>query len=74
MFTYTLNVDAASKSVYVNLDSLKYSTNNKTYSSITEYKTLEEFLEDYNSNKLPSIYITDFLYDGVGAVKISGFR
>lgn len=70
LFAFTLNVDAANKSVYVNLDSLKYSTNNKTYNSITEYKTLEEFLEDYNSNKLPSIYITDFLYDGVGAVKI----
>ena len=69
LFAFTLNVKAESKSIYVNLESLEYSTNNKTYSSITEYKTLEEFFEDYNSNKLPSIYITDFLYDGVDAVK-----
>ena len=69
IFAFTVNVKANSKSIYVNLESLEYSTNNKDYKSITEYKTLEEFLSDYNSNKLPSIYITDFLYDGVGAVK-----
>ena len=69
LFAFSLNVKAESKSIYVNLDSLEYSTNNKDYKSITEYKTLEELLSDYNSNKLPSIYITDFLYDGVGAVK-----
>ena len=69
LFAFSLNVKAESKSIYVNLDSLEYSTNNKDYKSITEYKTLEEFLSDYNSNKLPSIYITDFLYDGVSSVK-----
>ena len=69
LFAFSLNVKAESKSIYVNLNSLEYSTNNKDYKSITEYKTLEEFLSDYNSNKLPSIYISDFLYDGVGAVK-----
>ena len=69
LFAFSLNAKAESKSIYVNLDSLEYSTNNNDYKSITEYKTLEEFLIDYNSNKLPSIYITDFLYDGVGTVK-----
>ena len=68
-FTLSINVNAKDTSIYVNLESLKYSTNNKTYKTITEYKTLEEFLEDYNSNKLPSIYITDFLFDGVDSVK-----
>ena len=62
-------VNASSKTTYIKLESLEYSTNNKDYKSITEYKTLDIFLSDYNSNKLPSIYITDFLYDGVGAVK-----
>ncbi len=65
----SLNVKAASKSIYVNLESLEYSTDKKSYKSITEYKTLEEFLEDYNSNNLPSVYITDFLFDGVSTVK-----
>lgn len=69
LIVFSLNVKAESKSIYVNLENLEYSLNEKDYKSITEYKTLEEFLSDYNSNKLPSIYITDFLYDGVGAVK-----
>lgn len=68
-FAFSLNIKASSKGIYVNLETLRYSTNNKDYSSITEYKTLEDFLEDYNSNKLPSIYITDFLFDGVSSVK-----
>ncbi len=64
------NINAATKKIYVKLDSLEYSTTNKNYKSITEYKTLEEFLKDYNSNKLPDIYITDFIFDGVSTVKI----
>ena len=65
----SLDVNAENKSIYVNLESLEYSTNQKEYQSITEYKTLEEFLNVYNSNNLPSIYITNFLYDGVSSVK-----
>ena len=66
---FSTNVIASSKKTYVNLKTLKYSTDNKKYSSIKEYKTLEDFLTDYNSNSLPSIYITDFLFDGVSTVK-----
>ena len=69
LFALALSVNAESKSVYVNLEILEYSNNNEEYTAITEYKTLEAFLEDYNSNKLPSIYITDFLFDGVSSVK-----
>ena len=69
LICFSLNVKASSKSLYVNLETLKYSTNQKSYKSIKEYKTLEEFLKDYNSNSLPNIYITDFLFDGVSTVK-----
>ena len=69
LFAFSLNVKAETKSIYVNLESLEYSTNKKDAKSITEYKTLEEFLNVYNSNNLPSIYITDFLFDGVSSVK-----
>jgi len=70
LFTFNVdNVNAQNKTTYVNLDNLKYSTNKKDYKNITEYKTLEEFLKDYNSNSLPNIYITNFLFDGVSSVK-----
>lgn len=65
LFVFTINV----KAIYVNLDSLEYSTNKEDYSIIKEYKTLEDFMNDYNSNNLPSVYITDFLFDGVSSVK-----
>jgi len=69
ILAFTINVRAETKSIYVNLETLEYSTDQQNYEAITEYKTLEEFLVDYNSNSLPDIYITDFLFDGVSSVK-----
>ena len=72
MFLMALPVKALSVSVkttYVNLNDLAYSSDGKDYIVITEYKTLDEFLEAKESNKLDDIYITDFLYDGVSTVK-----
>lgn len=69
-FAFTLNVKAATKSIYVNLETLEYSSDEKNYKNITEYNSLEEFLIDYNSNNLPDIYITNFLFDGVSSVKV----
>lgn len=62
-------VSATSATIYVNLENLKYSTDNVTYRDITTYEGLTDFLADYNSGSLPNIYITDFLFDGVSAVK-----
>ena len=69
LFMFSFNVKAETIKTYVNLSTLEVSEDGKSYSSIKEYKTLDEFLEDYNSDNLPKIYITDFLFDGVGAVK-----
>ena len=54
---------------YINLNDLTSSTNNTNYSSIKSYDTLDNFLIDYKSGKLPDAYITNFLYDGVSTVK-----
>ena len=70
LFAFTISVKADTKTIYVDLESLEYSTNKSDYKSITEYETLEEFMADYNSNKLPSVYITEFLFDGVSSVKV----
>lgn len=54
---------------YINLNDLTSSTDNKNYSSIKSYDTLDNFLIDYKSGKLPDAYVTNFLYDGVSSVK-----
>ncbi|MBR4830967.1 MAG: carbohydrate-binding domain-containing protein [Bacilli bacterium] len=73
LFAFITSANALSVSVkttYVNLNELIYSTNNNKDSNyIKEYDSLEDFLNDKNSNKLDEIYITNFLYDGVSTVK-----
>lgn len=64
-----INVSAASTTTYVNLENLKYSNNQTISHDITEYNTLTDFLVDYHANNLPDIYLTNFLFDGVSAVK-----
>lgn len=64
-----INVSATSTTTYVNLEKLKYSNNQTTNHDITEYTTLTDFLVDYHANNLPDIYLTNFLFDGVSAVK-----
>lgn len=64
-----INVSAASTTTYVNLENLNYSNNQTINHDITEYNTLTDFLVDYRANILPDIYLTNFLFDGVSAVK-----
>ena len=58
------------KSIDVNLSDLTY----KEKSSYIDLKVYtqddyEEFLSDYNSSKLPDIYVTEFVFDGAGMYK-----
>ena len=66
---FGVNVSAVSATAYINLEELEYSTDRVTYQDIKEYKSLADFLVDYNSSNLPDIYLTNFLFDGVSAVK-----
>lgn len=68
-FLLPVKVFATSSNVYVNLSSLEYSVDKQNYTSVPEYATLADFLVDYSANNLSSIYITDFLFDGVSSVK-----
>ncbi len=55
---------------YVDLDNLTYSNYSKdNYEAIPSYDSLDSFLEAKNSNSLGTVYITNFLYDGVSSVK-----
>ncbi|MBO7560532.1 carbohydrate-binding domain-containing protein [Candidatus Saccharibacteria bacterium] len=64
-----MNASAASATTYINLEELEYSADKVAYQDIKEYKSLADFLVDYNSSNLPDIYLTNFLFDGVSAVK-----
>ncbi|MDO4730159.1 MAG: hypothetical protein Q4A96_03105, partial [Candidatus Saccharibacteria bacterium] len=48
---------------------MEYSTNKSEYKAIPEYENLADFLVDYKANNLSGVYVTDFMFDGVSAVK-----
>lgn len=54
------------KSLSVNLTKLTIESNSLKRYTIDDFN---DFLEDYKSNKLPQIYLTEFLFDGVSIVK-----
>lgn len=58
---YLANSD--NKMIIVNVENLTY--NGKKIKSYTQ-ETYDEFLNDYKNDKLPDIYITDFIFDGAG--------
>lgn len=66
LFCFNLNVKA---DTFINLNDLTSSSNKNNYSSIKKYDSLESFKTDYDNHKLPDVYITEFLYDGVSSVK-----
>ncbi len=67
--SFIINVSASASTTYVDVEKSEISTDGKNYDSIPKYDSLEKFLSDYNSEKLPDIYMTTFLFDGVSAVK-----
>ena len=69
ILSFNTKVLALSNTAYINIEDNTISYNGKNYSNIKEYTSLEAFLVDYNTNKLPEIYITDFLFDGISSVK-----
>lgn len=58
------------KSISVNLSDLTYKENSG-YTDLKVYSIddFESFLSDYKSDKLPLVYVTEFVFDGVGMYK-----
>ena len=58
------------ESISVNLGDLTYKENSG-YTDLKVYTTddFESFLSDYKSGNLPSVYVTEFVFDGVGMYK-----
>ena len=52
----------------IKVDVEKLTYNGKTIKTYTQ-DDYEDFLNDYKNNKLPKLYITEFIYDGAGMYK-----
>ena len=57
LFGFGLKANALAQGIEIDLSNL----------NLTEY-SYDEFISAYNSGMLPSVYVTNFLYDGVAAV------
>ncbi|MBP5684285.1 MAG: carbohydrate-binding domain-containing protein [Bacilli bacterium] len=55
----------AENTIIINLDKLEINNTQK----IKEYQSYNDFINDYKTNKLPNVYLTNFLFDGVSIVK-----
>ena len=64
------NKSVKSKSISVNLSDLTYKESND-YTDLKVYTIddFESFLSDYKSGDLPLVYVTEFVFDGVGMYK-----
>lgn len=64
------NRKKSAKSINVNLSDLTYKENSG-YTDLKVYSKddFESFLSDYKSGNLPSVYVTEFVFDGVGMYK-----
>ena len=64
------NRKKSAKSISVNLSDLTYKEDSG-YTDLKVYSKddFESFLSDYKSGNLPSVYVTEFVFDGVGMYK-----
>ena len=64
------NKNNTSSNYTINLTDLTYKSDNKNIKlKIYTQEEYNSFLKDYKSHKLPDIYITEFLFDGVSMYK-----
>lgn len=70
VFRFDKMKEMDTSSVSVNLTSLTYASGNDECSLIVYTQDdFDSFLSDYRLNNLPDIYVTEFLFDGVGMYK-----
>lgn len=65
---YFRNNNAKVSEISVNLSDLTYGDNSSSL-KVYSQDDYESFLSDFNSGKLPEVYVTEFIFDGVGMYK-----
>lgn len=69
IFIIEISVYASNNITYIKLDDFTISNDNKNFENLQTYESFDEFLIDYQNNDLNDVYLTKFLFDGVGEVK-----
>ena len=62
-------MDSSSKTLSVNLSNLTYNDSEEKQLKVYSKDAFDSFYEDYQNNNLDEVYVTEFLFDGVGMYK-----
>ncbi len=69
VFIIVKKMDTTSKTLNVNLSNLTYNDNEEKELKVYSKEEFDVFYNDYQNNNLDEVYVTEFLFDGVGMYK-----
>ena len=69
VFFIVKKIDSSSKKLSVNLSNLTYNIDEERELKVYAEEDFDTFYDDYQNNNLDEVYVTQFLFDGVGMYK-----
>ena len=69
VFIIVKKMDSSSKTLSINLSNLTYTDSEEKELKVYSKDDFNSFYEDYQNNNLDEVYVTEFLFDGVGMHK-----
>lgn len=69
VFIIVKKMDSSSKTLSVNLSNLTYNDSEEKQLKVYSKEEFDNFYNDYQNNNLDEVYVTKFLFDGVGMYK-----
>lgn len=69
VFIIAKKMDSSSKTLSVNLSNLTYNDSEEKQLKVYSKEDFDSFYNDYQNNNLDEVYVTEFLFDGVGMYK-----
>ena len=69
VFVIVKKTDSSSKTLSINLSNLTYNDSEEKQLKVYSQEDFDSFYNDYQNNNLDEVYVTQFLFDGVGMYK-----
>jgi len=69
VFIIAKKMDSSSKTLSINLSNLTYTDSEEKELKVYSKDDFDSFYNDYQNNNLDEVYVTEFLFDGVGMHK-----